>query len=700
MTGRSPAARRDDRPHKLHGHLYHDPYRWLEDADSPETTRWAAAQHELCERALADLPGRSALRARVTQLMGTGHVGSPVWRGDRHFLTRRSADQDRALLLVVEPTGEERVLIDPLRLDPAGGTTLDFWLPDREGRRLAYKLSSAGSEESLLYVLDVATGGSVEGPIPGAGHGAVAWLPGGETYYYVRQRPADSQRPDARPERRVHLHRVGADPDREDVQIFGEGQPEADEYGLTVSADGRWLSLGTSRGTESRSDLWLGDLTAGSPQAPEFRPVQTGADADTGLYMWRDGRAYLFTDRDAPRSRLCVADPSDLAYESWRDLVPEDPQAVLTDFAILDGAELERPQLLVGWIRHAVSEVTVHDLETGAWLSAVEMPGGGSIGGLFERPEGGHEAWFSYTDHASAGSILRYDARDRTTTLWAATPGTVAVPTVVSSTVTYQSADGTAVRMRIVEPSDRSGPRPAILFGYGGFGSSMAPEYDPAVLAWVEAGGVHAVAHVRGGGEEGEDWHRAGVGENKQRVVEDFIAAALTLTDGGWTTAPQLAIHGGSNGGLLAAAAVTQRPELFQAAVWESPLLDMVRYERSGMGHLWTAEYGSADDPEQLGWLLGYSPYHQVRPGTDYPAIMITVSENDARVDPMHGRKMCAALQYAGADGAPVLLRSEAGAGHRGRSASSAAALTADVLAFVAHHTGLDLTRLPSPPSQ
>ncbi|KOG37048.1 prolyl oligopeptidase family serine peptidase [Streptomyces resistomycificus] len=687
-----PFAHQDLEPRILHGRTVEDPYRWLENADSEETRKWSAAQRDLCDRALGRLPGRAKLRARITELMGAGTISAPVWRGERQFFTRRRPDQERAVLLTVDATGQERVLLDPLRLDPTGSTTLDSWQPDMEGRRLAYKTSRGGTEESSLQVMDVATGELLEGPFPRVRHSAIAWLPGGRAYYYVRQLPVgDGPVTETGPGRRVYLHRVGTDPDADDVLIFGEDLPDTYDYGMLVSPDGRWLSLGASQGTENRSDLWVGDLTEGSPEAPVFRAVQVGVDADSGIYMWRDGRAYIFTDRDAPRSRLCVAPFSDLSYGAWRDLVPEDPEAVLTDFAILDGPGVDRSVLLVCWTRHSANEVTVHDLETGGRIGEVPTPGVGTLGGLFERPEGGHEAWFSYADSTSPGVILRYDARLGTTDTWADAPGAVDLPAVQSSQVGYCSGDGTTVHMRVIEPLHRTGPSPTILFGYGGFGASMVPEYDPSVLAWVEAGGVYAVAGLRGGGEEGEEWHRAGMRENKQRVFDDFHAAAEALIDGGWTTSAQLGIHGGSNGGLLVGAALTQRPELYRAVVCEAPLLDMVRYELFGQGRLWSAEYGSAQFPEELGWLLDYSPYHHVREGTAYPAVLFTVSENDARVDPMHARKMCAALQRATSSEAPVLLRSESDVGHKGRSLSRVAGLAGDTLAFLARHTGLDL---------
>lgn len=693
-----PPARRQDIVEEIHGHRVADPYRWLEDADSEETAEWLAAQDRLFHKVADALPGRDALRRRLGELLGAGSVGAPVWRGERRFFTRRTADQEHPVLYTVDPDGAERVLVDPMALDPDGTTTLDGWQPDKEGRLLAYKVSTGGDEESLLYVMDVATGERVEGPIDRARYSSVAWLPGGEAYYYARRLPPQDV-PDGEEQyhRRVYLHRVGTDPDADDVLIFGEGMDKTNYYGVGVSRDGRWLTISASQGTAPRNDLWIADLSASPPEAPELRVVQEGVDASTWLHVGRDGRAYIFTDRDAPRSRLCVADPADPSYETWRDLVPQDPEAVLTDFAILDGspdddsADRPRPVLLAGWTRHAISEITVHDLETGERIGSVPTPGLGSIGGIVERPEGGHEAWFGYTDNVTPSSVLRYDARTGETTLWASAPGTVEVPEIETRQVVYTSRDGTEVRMLVASRPGLSGPRPAILYGYGGFNISLTPAYSASILAWVEAGGVYAVANLRGGSEEGEEWHRAGMREHKQNVFDDFHAAAEKLIEDGLTTPSRLAISGGSNGGLLVGAALTQRPDLYRAVVCSAPLLDMVRYEKFGLGQTWNDEYGTADDPEEFGWLIGYSPYHHVHAGTAYPAVLFTTFASDTRVDPLHARKMCAALQHATASDAPILLRNESDVGHAARSVSRSVDLMADTLAFMAAQTGLDL---------
>ncbi|TMQ99887.1 S9 family peptidase [Actinomadura soli] len=685
-----PPARRQDTVEDLHGHRVADPYRWLEDPDAADTKAWLAAQEKLFRKVMEPLPAREGLRRRLGELLGAGSVGAPTWRGGRRFFMRRAPGQEHPVLYTAGPDGSERVLIDPIALDADGTTTLDGWQPDKEGRRLAYKLSSGGDEESLLYVMDVASGERVEGPIDRARYSTIAWLPDGEAYFYTRRLPArDVPEGEEQYHWRVYLHRVGTEPDTDDALIFGDGMDKTNYYGVSVSRDGRWLTVSASQGTAPRNDLWIADLSASPPEAPELRAVQVGVDAGTGLRVGRDGRAYIFTDRDAPRSRLCVTDPADPSYETWRDLVPQDPEAVLTDFAILD--DLDRPVLLAGWTRHAISEITVHDLETGARLGTVPTPGLGSISGIVEHPEGGHEAWFGYTDNVTPSSVMRYDARTGETAPWASSPGTVEVPEIETRQIVYTSRDGTEVRMLVASRPGLSGPRPTVLYGYGGFNVSLTPSYSASILAWVEAGGVYAVANLRGGSEEGEEWHRAGMRDRKQNVFDDFHAAAEKLIADGLTTPSQLAISGGSNGGLLVGAALTQRPDLYQAVVCSAPLLDMVRYERFGLGETWNDEYGKADDPEEFGWLIGYSPYHHVHAGTAYPAVLFTTFAGDTRVDPLHARKMCAALQHTTASDAPVLLRDEPEVGHGSRSVSRSIALMADTLAFMAAQTGLAL---------
>lgn len=712
-----PAAPRLDLVEELHGHQVADPYRWLENVTrdghpqrpDPQIAAWSAAQEQLFNEQAATWPGRERVAGRIRALISAGTVGVPVWRGARRFFVRREGSQEHAVLMVAEPGPDgvdvERVLLDPITRDPSGLTTLDSWQPSLEGDLLAYQLSAGGTEECVLRVMVVATGADVDSPIDRTRYSPVAWLPGGDSYYYVR-RLEEAWLPENEQQyhRRVYRHVIGTDPVT-DQEVFGAGLDIRSYYCVSVSRDGRWLTVTATTGTAPRNDVWIADLTQlpDSTALPRFLPVAVGLDAQIGTHLGRDGRLYVATDLDAPRGRLVTTSPENPGPDTWQDLLPHDPEAVLEDFAILDGPELaERPLLLASWARHAISEITVHELRTGTQLDGergqLRLPGIGTVGALVTRPEGGHEAWFGYTDHATPPQVYRVDGRDGSLTLWATPPGTVATPDVITRQVTCESADGTTVRMFVIARANTvdtdgapTSPRPTILYGYGGFGVPLTPGYSASVLAWAEASGYYAIANLRGGSEEGEQWHRDGMGPHRQNVFDDFHAAAQQLITGGWTTNDRLTISGGSNGGLLVGAALTQRPDLYAAVICSAPLLDMVRFEKFGLGATWNTEYGSAEDPEQLPWLLAYSPYHHVRDRTAYPAVLFTVFDGDTRVDPMHARKMCAALQAATSSSRPILLRAERDVGHGARAVSRNVALSADTLAFAAASTGLTL---------
>ncbi len=686
-----PNAPRVEVADEYHGTVVPDPYRWLEDRDDPRTLEWMAQQSALMADERTGWRSRDHFAERVEALLGSGTVSPPYWRGDRHFLVRREPGQQFSALYVIDADGSERTLIDPMVIDPEGLTTLDSWQPSKEGDLIAYQLSIGGDEESLLHVMDVATGEIIEGPIDRCRYSPVAWLPGGEAFYYVR-RIAPGLLPESERNfhRRVYLHRVGTSTD-DDVLIFGAGMTMTNYYGVEVSKDGRWLQVSAAEGTEPRNDLWVADLTTSQVDAPAFTLVQGDVDAQTGLAFLRDGRVLVSTDRDAPRGRAAVTTPGDWAADRWVDLIAEDPEAVLESVTVLDGPELDEALLLVVRTAHGVAHMTLHRADDGTEIREVDLPGAGTIGGPVENIDGGPVMWFVFTDHTTVPTVYSFDARSGEVSLHARPPGTVEVPTVQSRQVEYTSKDGTTVRMFVLSPTaEADHPRPTILYGYGGFGIAMTPGYSAAILAWVESGGVWAVANIRGGGEEGEDWHRAGMLGNKQNVYDDFHAAAEWLIAHGWTAADRLGVYGGSNGGLLVGAAMTQRPDLLNAVVCVAPLLDMLRYTTSELGPTWTVEYGDPEDPEQFGWLQAYSPYHRVVAGTDYPATMIAVFDNDTRTDPMHGRKMCAAAQHATSGTRPILLRSEGDVGHGARSLSKSVEETADTLAFMARWTGLD----------
>ena len=692
MTHAYPPAERHDVVDELHGHRIADPYRWLEDPHDPRTKAWSAAQDELARGHLDALPGRDELREPLTELVQAGATSVPTWRAGRAFFTRREPGQEHAVLYVRTHDGQERALIDPAALDPSGATTLDLWSPSLEGERLAYQLSVGGDEEAALYVLDVATGEVIEGPIDRCRYSPLAWLPGGDELYYVRRLPPD-QVPDGEEQfhRRVLRHRIGALDD--DRQLDGPGLYDEITYyfDLNTSHDGRWLMITASIGTAPRDSFWIVDLASGGP----VRPVLTQDDAVRCMpWVGRDGRLYLMTTDGAPRWRLCVTDPTTPDRSHWRELIPEDGDSVLEDVRWLQPAGGGAPLLVASRIRHAVAQLHLHDAATGEHRGTVPLPGTGSfteVSTVDRSTVDGHgRVWIGWTDFLTPPSVYGFDLASGLVELVEAAPGAVPLEGVHTAQVSYASADGTTVRMFVVSPAaSPDSPRAALLTGYGGFSVSYAPYYNPMALAWVRLGGVFALATLRGGGEEGEEWHRAGMREHKQNVFDDFHAAADELVALGWTTHEQLAIVGGSNGGLLVGAALTQRPSSYRAVVCSAPLLDMVRYERFLLGRTWNDEYGTADDPEQLGWLLSYSPYHHVRPGAAYPAVLFTVFDSDSRVDPNHARKMCAALQHATAATHPILLRREPDVGHGARSVSRTVELLLDEVAFLAAQTGL-----------
>jgi prolyl oligopeptidase len=693
-----PRAERLDLVDHLHGRPVADPYRWLEDPDDPRTREWSAAQDTLARAHLDALPGRDRLAGTLGALTNAGWVGVPVWRAGRRFASRREPGQEHGVVSVTDPDGTERVLLDPAAIDPTGLTTLDAWIPDHEGRLLAYQLSSGGDEQSVLHVLDVGTGRDVEPPIDRCRYSDVAWLPGGEEFLYVRMVAPDEAPPGEQAfHRRIWRHRLGTPTDA-DVLLEGPGLYEDHNYyGVDVSDDGRWLVVSANVGTARRDSVWIADLHRDAV----LTPVLTQADdVRCGAWVERDGRLYLLTTDGAPRFRLAVTDPTTPGREHWRELVAEDPDSVLEGVRWLQPAGSADPAdgvLVLARSRHATAEVALHDRD-GTFRGAVPLPGLGSLRGLTTAdpatPGKQGTLWIGWTDLVTPQQVRRFDLETGDTVLDTAAPGAVEVPPVRIAQQELTSADGTTVRMFVVSPVGDQGPRPALLTGYGGFGIHPDPAYSSSALAWVGAGGVYALVSLRGGGEEGEAWHRAGNRGNKQNVFDDFHAAAQALIDTGATTPDQLAILGGSNGGLLVGAALTQRPELYRAVVCSAPLLDMVRYEHFSLGRTWNDEYGTADDPDELGWLLSYSPYHHVRDGTDYPAVLFTVFDSDTRVDPLHARKMCAALQHAtSGDPAtrPVLLRRETDVGHGARSVSRSITLGVDQLSFLAAHTGLPL---------
>jgi prolyl oligopeptidase len=693
-----PDARRLDDAEELWGHHVADPYRWLEDPTAPDAAAWSAAEDELWAAWAAGHPERELLTDRILGL-SPGFRGAPTTVAGRRFWTQRAPGQDHAVVWVDDDAGA-RPLVDPNALAADGTVTLDGWAPSIEGDRLAYLLSSGGDEESSLWVRDVATGALVEGPVDRVRYSPLAWLPGGEELLYVRRlAPGAVPAGEEAFHRRAWRHRVGSDPDRDDQLLFGSDGlgPDIDKtayLGVDVTDDGRWVTVTVSLGTAPRNELWLAELPA-PDAAPAWRPVLTGVDAQASPSWDRRNNLWILTDIGAPRRRLVRAHPARPDPADWEEVLGEDPEGGVLESWVLAGEHIVALRS-----RHSLAEISVHDRATGRHQRDVTLPGPSSAD-LTGRPDEGEEVWVGLTGYASPYAAAPLDVGDGSLGAFLAAPGPAPdLPAVRSHLVSFRSQDGTEVRMTVVASAsggDSAGgerTRPAVLYGYGGFNVPLSPAYSSTIAAWVAAGGVWAVANLRGGSEEGEAWHRDGMREHKHHVFEDFEAAADRLVAGGWTTHEQLGIFGGSNGGLLVGAALTRSPERYRAVVCSAPLLDMVRYERFGLGATWNDEFGTADDPEELAWLLSYSPYHHVEEGVTYPAVLFTIFDRDTRVDPLHARKMAAALQWATtgpSEGRPVLVRREAEVGHGARSMRRSASLAADELVFLAAHTGLDL---------
>jgi len=650
-----------------------DPYRWLEDGDAEEVRRWSEAQGRHTRAALDAIPFTAAIRERLRVLFSIGLVSAPAIRGDRYFHQRRTGDQEQPVLYLRQGReGEDRVLLDPARFAEDRTSALDWYYPSDDGRLLAYGVSEGGSEKSVLRILDVDTGRDLADVIPFTRACSLEWRPDGSGFFYTRYPEPGSVPPgEENYRRRVYEHVLGRDW-REDPLVFGADRPPEDWANVHLSPGGRWLAVSVSRGW-TRTDVYLRDLA--SPDSP-FVTVIEGLDAIFGVDV-RNDRLYLQTNLDAPRSRLVAADLEHPGRETWRDVLPEGSD-------VLEGTALIGDWIVAVWLRDASSRVTLHARD-GTLLHEVALPVIGSVAGLTGEWDG-REAFLGFTSYAVPPTVYRLALPDPALELWARAPGEVDADRFRVRLVHYPSRDGTLVSMFLVDARDRptDGRGAALLTGYGGFNISHTPAFGRGVIQFLEKGGLYAVAHLRGGGEYGEDWHRQGMLDRKQNVFDDFLAAADFLLQQGHAGRGRLAIMGGSNGGLLVGAALTQRPGLFRAVVCQVPLLDMVRYHLFRIARLWIPEYGSADDPEAFRWLYAYSPYHHVRDGTPYPAVLITTGESDSRVDPLHARKMAARLQAATSSDHPILLRLETRAGHgQGKPLSKTLEEWTDVWAFL-----------------
>ncbi|MGO9709328.1 MAG: prolyl oligopeptidase family serine peptidase [Polyangiaceae bacterium] len=658
-TNPYPATRRVEQKDVLFGTEVRDPYRWLEDASAPEVQAWMKAQDDFTRAKLAALPERSAIAARLRELIYVDARGTPISRGDRLFFMSRSAKQEKAVLYVREKaTGRERALLDPNTWSSDGSASLLGFSPSWDGRLVAYNRSENNSDEATMHLFDIDGGkDSAVDVIPGTKYGIASWTPAGDGFYYVRLPVDPSVATDARPGyAEICFHKLGTDPATDEIVREKTGDPTKFVTGW-VSKDGRWLFSEIAHGWSS-NDLYFRDLESGGEgSGRRWTVLAEGKDSHYSVTAFR-GRFYVATNEGAPKWRVFSVDPAVPERAAWKEIVPERADATLAGVKVIGGL------LALTYMKDVTSRLELHDLD-GKLVREVALPAIGTADFAGEPDE--DEAYYTFETFNYPYEAHSYSVRDGTDSIWFKLDVPVDPTAYTVEQVFFHSTDGTRIPMFVVrgKSTPRDGRAPAILTGYGGFNASETPGFLKSIFPWLERGGIYAVANLRGGGEYGEAWHRAGMRHEKHHVFEDFEAAAEALVKEKFTSSERLVIRGGSNGGLLVGAALVRRPELFRAVLCAVPLLDMVRYHLFGSGRTWSEEYGAADNEDDFRTLHAYSPYHHVTPGTAYPSVLFDSADSDDRVDPLHARKMAAALQAA-STGGPVLLRIERNAGHGG----------------------------------
>jgi prolyl oligopeptidase len=657
----------------LHGVRVADPYRWLEDEKAPDVVAWVKSQDELARGELAKMPERDQIAERLKKLTYVDVLATPVRRGPRYFQSRRHADKEKAILYVRDTKkAEPRVLLDPNTWSADGTVSLGTWVPSRDGKKLAYTVKKNNSDEATLEVIDVATGKKSDvDRIEGAKYAHPSWTGSGDGFYYTYL-PTDPSIPVAeRPGyAEIRFHELGT-PASSDVVVRGKTGDPTKFVDAFVSKEGDLLISSIHHGW-SGSEVYFKD-----PRKADATWTPLSSD---GKHHYRveafAGRLYVSTNEGASRFRVFSVDPKKPARADWKEIVPEHPEAALESFSILGG------KLALSYLEKASAKLEIREL-SGKLLHTVALPGLGTVGGPIGRDDD-DEAYLSFQSFTTPLEIHELSMKTGKTTLSSRVEVDIERERFVVEQTTYKSKDGTPITMFIVRGKDapKNGDNAVLLYGYGGFQVSETPEFVSSIYPWLERGGIYAVPNLRGGGEYGEAWHEAGMLDKKQNVFDDFIGAAEHLVAEGWTKPERLVIQGGSNGGLLVGAVMTQRPELYAGVICGVPLLDMVRYHLFGSGKTWISEYGSADDAKQFQTLHAYSPYHHVKPGVAYPPMLMMAADSDDRVDPMHARKFTAAVQDASAGGA-ALLRVERNSGHGGADLRKAEVQkSADRLAF------------------
>ncbi len=662
----------------IHGVEVRDPYRWLENLDDPRVQQWIKEQNRLTRSILDSLKGRKELEAEIEKLFRKEWISLPTYINGRYFFYRHDPDQNHPVLYMSEggfDIENARPIIDPNKFSADGTVALDYAYISLDGRYIAYGKSASGSENSTLYLLDVDTGEHLADTIPNTKWTSLAWLPNNSGFYYTRNIGGDKFIP------RIFFHKIGTDW-KDDPMFFGEGLGETELPSIHITRDGRYLILKIHHGWD-RNDVFIKEV-GDEPNWEGWKTVAEGIDGLTSVHIYRD-TVFIFTNYKAPRYRILKAPVSDPNIEKAEEVFPQQgPRTVLRSMTIAGG------KLLIRLSHNTYDRLLIAGTD-GQVVGEIKTPTEGIIYAVKEtmdRPT----IYYEFQSFFYPPEIHRFDLQSGEDTVIHRMKTSYNPEDFEQKFVFYRSKDGTEIPLYILyrKGIKLDGSHPTLLYGYGGFNVAMSPHYSEHAMLWMSHGGVYAVAAIRGGGEFGEEWHRAGARENKQNVFDDFIGAAEYLIKNGYTSTEKLGIMGGSNGGLLIGAVITQRPELYRAAVCAVPLLDMVRYHKFGVASIWISEYGNPDDPNDFKYLYAYSPYHHVRSGVKYPAVLFWTAESDGRVHPMHAMKMAARMQAVASPDRPVLLYVEPKAGHGiGKPITKRIQATTDQFIFLMWQLGM-----------
>jgi len=690
MTIEYPKSKTVDQSDDYHGTKIQDPFRWLEDVDSEDTKQWVSEQNRVTFEYLHKIPARNRIKERLTKLWNFERYGMPRQYGKLYFYTYNNGLQNQNVLYVsdsLDATAERtrRELLDPNRLSESGTVALSGYVPSDDGKHLAYGIAAAGSDWNTWLVRDVATGKDLADKIEWVKFSSVSWTADGKGFFYARyDEPKGNEFTGVNYFQKLYYHELGT-PQSADHLVYNRDDEKEWGFGGSVTDDGKYVIIVVWRGTEKKNQIFYAPLIDGKiPDRTQVIELLAGFTADY-QFLGNDGPVFYFeTDDGAARRRIIAVDTQKPGRDAWREIVPESVESI-------ENATLLGERFLITYLKDATSVVRQFSTD-GKRLDDLPVPPLGTVAG-FEGKRSSEETFFTFTNYITPLSVLRLTLADNSTTVWKAPTVDFDPENYVTERVFYRSSDGTRIPMIISYKKGlpRNGNQPTILYGYGGFNISVTPNFSPANLGWMEMGGIYAVANMRGGGEYGREWHEAGMLKRKQNVFNDFIAAAEYLIDEKYTQSSKLAISGRSNGGLLVGAAMTQRPNLFAVALPAVGVMDMLRFHKFTIGWAWVSEFGSSEDPTQFENLLRYSPLHRLKPGTKYPATLVTTADHDDRVVPGHSFKFAARLQSCQSGTNPTLIRIETSAGHgAGTPVSKLIETAADTLGFVWHNFGLE----------